>query len=296
MKKIIQLIILLFVSAGLQAQTFTETLKKELSFGKKSEANALMLFNISGDIHVVGYEGDKILLEVEKKIIAKTSARLEKGKQEIQIGVLDRADTLLVFVDGVCNSFGKSTKNRNERSKWNGYGYNWNNCNGRDCEKEYEYEMNFTIKVPTSINILVSTVNNGDVVVENVNKFVLADNVNGSIRLSNIAGATHASTINGNVDLNYTSNPPGDSRYYSLNGDINAHFKKGLAAELRFESFNGDLYTNVDQLESIPVSMEKKSTSKGMKYKIGGTRYRIGKGGVLLDFETFNGNVYVKEL
>lgn len=296
MKNISLTLTLLFAVNLLMAQVFTETIKKELSFEKKSDANAFMLFNVSGDVTVTGYEGDKIILEVEKKITAKTAARLEKGKQQIQLGVLDRADSLLVYVEGVCNSFGKLRKGKNSRTRWNGYGYDWNNCNGRDCDKEYDYEMNFVIKVPKNIHVLVSTINNGDVVVENVNQYVLADNVNGSIRLTNISGATYASTINGDVDLNYVSNPPGDSRYYSLNGDINANFKKGLAADISFESFNGDLYTNVEQLESIPNSIEKKSTAKGIKYKIGGTRYRIGKGGIHLDFETFNGNVYVKEM
>jgi DUF4097 and DUF4098 domain-containing protein YvlB len=296
MKKIFRLAGLLLAGLTVQAQTFTETIKKELTFEKKSDANALMLFNVSGDVKVSGYDGDKIIIEVEKKISGKTTDRLEAGKKEIQLGVLNRADTLLVYTEGICNSFGKMAKNKNRRSKWNGYGYNWDDCNGRDCEKQYDYEMNFSVKVPRNIHVLISTVNNGDVVIENTGKSVVADNVNGSIRLTNIAGATNASTINGNVDLNYVSNPPGDSRYYSLNGDINANFKKGLTADLSFESFNGDLYTNVEQLESMPVSMEKKSMAKGVKYKIGGARYRIGKGGVHLDFETFNGDVYLKEL
>ncbi len=32
-----------------------------------------------------------------------------------------------------------------------------------------------------------------------------------------------------------------------------------------------------------------------MKYKVKGNQYQIGSGGMLLDFETFNGNVYLKE-
>lgn len=296
MKNIFLTLTLLLVVEHLNAQVFIETIKKELTFEKKSDANALMLFNVSGDVTVTGYDGDKIIVEVEKKITAKTTAQLEKGKQQIQLGVLDRADSLLIYVEGICNSFGKLGKEKNSRTRWNGYGYNWNDCNSSDCDKEYDYEMNFVIKVPQNIHVLVSTINNGDVVIENVNQYVLADNVNGSIRLTNIAGATYASTINGDVDLNYVSNPPGDSRYYSLNGDINANFKKGLTADISFESFNGDLYTNVEQLDPMPSSIEKKPTAKGMKYKIGGTRYRIGKGGVHLDFETFNGNVYVKEM
>ncbi len=186
MKKMIQLIGLLLICLTAQAQTFTEILKKELSFEKKSEANALMLFNMSGDVKVTGYEGDKILIEVEKKVIGKTQARLELGKKEIQLGVLDRADTLIVYTEGVCNSFGKSTRKENWRTKWNGYGYNWEDCKGRDCDKEYDYEMNYSIKVPRNINVVVSAVNNGYVRIEGTSKSVSADNVNGSIQLKNI--------------------------------------------------------------------------------------------------------------
>ena len=102
-----------------------------------------------------------------------------------------------------------------------------------------------------------------------------------------------ASTINGNVDVEYAQNPKTDCRFYTLNGDINANFQKGLAAKLSFESFNGSFYSNVDQIVALPSMIEK--GDKGMKYKIKGNNYQVGKGGALLNFETFNGNVYLKE-
>jgi hypothetical protein len=285
--------------ACLLAQTHTETIKKELAFEKKGSQNALMIFNISGDVKVTGYAGDKILVEVEKIVRAKTDARLEKGKAEIQLGVLDRADTIMLFMEAPCHSLAKNDK-RNRHSRTNGWGYDWDNCcNQRDSDCNrlgYDYELNFTVKVPNNLHVSASTVNNGNVVLENVTGKVIAENVNGSISLTNIAGATYASTINGDVDLDYSRNPNGDSRYYSLNGDINANFIKGLAANVAFESFNGNLYTNIDKMETLPVTMrEAKKSGDGIKYKIGGNRYKVGAGGVLLDFETFNGNAYIKE-
>ncbi len=68
------------------AQRHSEKITKELTFEKKSEANALMISNINGDIKVEGYSGDKILVEVEKIIIGKTEARLEKGKARNSTG------------------------------------------------------------------------------------------------------------------------------------------------------------------------------------------------------------------
>lgn len=279
------------------AQMDTEKITKEFTFEKKGSQNAVMIYNINGDVKVVGYAGDKILVEVEKVIRAKTDARLEKGKAEIRLGVIDRADTILLYVEGVCERFGKHSK-RNHGRRLNGWGYEWNNGNGRDGDcnrKDYDYEMNFTIKVPNSVHVAASTINDGDIVLENVAGSVIADNINGSIRLNSIAGPTYASTINGDVDIDYVKNPNGDSRYYSLNGDINANFMKGLSATVAFESFNGNFYTNIDKLETLAATMQETKKGDGIKYKIGGNRYKVGTGGVFLDFETFNGNAYLKE-
>jgi len=298
MKKLVTIICACVVTTSLFAQSHSEKITKEFSFEKKGSQNAIMVFNINGDVKVTGYNGDKILVEVEKIIRAKTDARLESGKAGIQLGITDRADTIMLYMEGPCHSFGQQPRKHNKRL--NGWGYNWDDCCGRrnsDCNRnEYDYELNFTIKVPNNINVAASTVNNGDVVLENVTGKVIAENVNGSIRLTNIAGATYASTINGDVDLDYSKNPNGDSRYYSLNGDINANFMRGLAANVAFESFNGSFYTNIDKMETMQPAMREVSKSgDGIKYKIGGNRYKVGAGGVLLDFETFNGNAYLKE-
>jgi DUF4097 and DUF4098 domain-containing protein YvlB len=287
---------LLLTTINVLAQTHTEKITKELVFEKVSPENALMVANINGDINVVGYDGDKVIIEVNKWISGKTEARLEKGKKDLQLGVIDRADTLILYIQDGCMSFGHHAQRKNQ-NHWHatGWSYDWQ-CSGRHCESEFDYKMDFTIKVPAGINVVLSTINEGDVTVENVNGAVKADNINGSIRLSNLRKEAKATTINGDVDITYTSNPKNDCRFYSLNGDINAMFQKGLAANLSFESFNGDFYTNVDRIEPLPVSMEKTKDGESVKYKVSGQQYRIGNGGVFLDFETFNGNVYLKEL
>jgi len=286
-------IALLFVAAQLVAQSHSEKIVKEFTFEKKSADNALMIANINGNISVQGYDGDKIMVEVVKTINAKTPARLEKGKSEIQLGVIDLADSLILYTTGECGNFTKQPShngNRNHRY----WGYSWNNgCN--DCHTEYSYKMDFTVKIPNGIHLSVSTINEGDVMVENVRGVVLANNINGSIRLKNLVRETEASTINGDVDIEYAKNPPQDCRFYTLNGDINAWFQKGLAANLSFQSFNGSFYTNIDKLESMPVSVVKSESNKGMKYKVSDNHFKVGAGGALLDFETFNGNVYLKE-
>jgi hypothetical protein len=282
----------------LNAQTHSEKLSREFRFEKVTEANTFMVANINGSVRISGYDGDRVVVEVEQTIKAKMEARLEKAKKELSLGIIDRADTIILYVDGLCNTFGRNDRKSFDRKHTGGWGYNWNGCNDdQNWRKDdgFDYKFDFVIRVPAGVNVVASTVNNGDVEILNTRSAVVANNVNGSIRLKNIAGATYANTINGDVDLDYTRNPDKDCRFYTLNGNINANFKKGLGADMSFESFNGSLYTNVARLESQPVALEKKMKDGGVKYKISGNRFKIGDGGVHLDFETFNGNVYLKE-
>ena len=278
------------------AQTFTEKITRELAFEKLSAANALMVANINGQVEVVGYDGDKVILEVTKYIYAKTDARLEQGKAGIGLGVIDRADTLIVYVREECNQFSKNNgggKNNSRRHASSGWGYH--SIGHGDCNLPYDYKMDFKVKVPASLNVMASTINKGNVAVENVRGVVKARNVNGRIRLVNLQSEADASTVNGDVDVEYAKNPEKACRFYTLNGDINAQFQPGLSANIGFESFNGNFYTNVTSLQNLPLQVVQSNYGEGVRYKIEGNRYQIGRGGALLDFETFNGNVYLKE-
>lgn len=297
------MLILILASLQLKAQSFSEKITKEFTFEKKGTDNAVLVSNINGSVKIEGYSGDKIIVEVNKSIYGKTTERLEKGKADIQLGVVDRADTLIFYVEGTGATFGRSGEHRNNSRYNNGWGYDWccnGNNNGRgcncNCRTEFDYKMDFVIKVPSTVHVVVSTINEGDISINNVSGVVIADNINGSIKLNKLVREARASTINGDLDVEYVTNPTKDCRFYSLNGDINALFQRGLAANMSFESFNGSFYTNIDKLENIPVQLEKKESEKGTRYKVNGNRYKIGPGGnTFLDFETFNGNVYLKE-
>jgi hypothetical protein len=243
---------------------------------------------------VQAYEGDKIQVEITKSIDAKTQDRLELGKEEIQLGIVDLADTIILYLNSPCNHFERSSPRSRHASMGTKWGYAWEQF-GRSCHELYRYTMDFTVKIPSTVNLLVSTINDGDVIVENVKGVVTAHNINGSIRLHNLIRESEARTINGDVDIEYSQNPQRDCRFYTLNGDINALFQKGLTASMGFQSFNGSLYTNIDKLEQLPVMVEKKKQDSSVKYKVNNNRFKIGSGGAYLDFETFNGNVYVKE-
>ena len=289
--KTIAILLLAAWSVASHAQQHQETINKTLSFEQPANGNVLYIANINGNIKAEGYSGSTIQLEVVKIIKAKSDQRLEEAKSILELGVIDRSDTIFVYIKGVCGTF---SNKHNGRWKHNtGWGYNWN-----DCEQSFDYKMDFTVKVPFSSNLFLSTINEGDIDAEGIQGIVNAKNINGSILLNQISSTNYAHTINGDVTLNIDQQPIKTGSFYSLNGDIVANYQKGLSAELSFKSYNGEFYTNIQQVEKVPESIEITSTDKGegIAYKLEGrTIVKTRDGGVRLDFETFNGDVYVKE-
>ena len=287
---------MLFAVTVAMAQQFTEKITKKLNFEKESETNVVIVANINGNVKVEGYNGNEIMVTVEKKIMAKNQDRLEEGKKDIQLGIINLSDSLILYVEGACSRFGRKNqeyhRNKKERKGWD---YDWSSSE-EACWEDFQFLMHFTISVPASVNLVVSTINNGEIEVNNLTGHVSANNVNGGIQLTAIAGPTDVSSINGGIRLEYASNPSGPCRFYALNGDIKATFKRGLDATVGFESFNGNFFTNVDTIEHLPAILEKEQSKAGIQYKLTGNRYKVGRGGALLDFETFNGNVYLNEL
>ena len=288
MKTIITTILASLMAGNLPAQGYSEDIKQEISFEKPGVANVFYLTNINGSIKVEAYDGQQVILEAKKQVKAKNNERLERSRQELSLGVIDRYDTIIVYVKGPCGAFGIKG-NKHGESRWN---YNWNNC-----EYDYDFKFDFTLKVPKTMNLYLSTINEGDIDVSSVSGSLNVNNVNGGISLKQVSGLAKVHTINGNVTLDYQSLPKEASKYYTLNGDINVLFPKGLKADMTFKSFNGDFYTNIEKLEYKQAMVEKKPAGKsgGLAYVDSRTAISVGGGGVNLDFETFNGDVFVKE-
>lgn len=290
MKNVFFLLCLALTYCG-QAQEM-QTIKKKLQFAQSSSQNTLIVENLNGNIQVESYGGQDILLEVDLKIDAQTDAIRRKAKEEVKLGIVQKEDLMVVFMDNPCaNDHAELSK----EALLSGRSMFWrNNCN---WSPEYSFNMDYRLKVPKKLNVWVSTINQGDIEVKGVQGHVKAINVNGGIKLEQIAGKTKAHTINGPVDISYAMNPKEDCEYYSLNGNIDIRYQAGMSANVSFESMHGDLMTSINEVELLPASTTKsEKREKGIKYKIGGAqRLKIRQGGPQLSFETLNGNVYIRE-
>lgn len=264
------------------AREFKEHMSREFTLSGDAARNTLFIYNISGFIKVEGYSGNKVLLEMDKTITADDDKTLETGKKEFRLAFDQRTDTIMAYIAEPYDS-------RPHR--------NWHYNDDRP-EIEYQYNVDFTVKVPFGMNLHISTVNDGIISVNNVSGTLHVNNVNAEISIKNAKGTTFAHTVNGDVCVNYLTNPPEASSYYTINGDIRISYQPGLSADLQFKSMHGDFFTDFPEAELLPSTVTKVEDKHGesIVYKLNTvTAVRIGKGGKAFKFETLNGNVYIKK-
>ncbi|UTA66365.1 hypothetical protein [Emticicia sp. 21SJ11W-3] len=284
-----QLVILLLAGvvlgctpAAAQKLEFKEHISKQFELKKPAAQTVVGVYNIDGSIKVESYTGTKVLVEIDKTISGKTQAIVDEGKEEFKLEIEETGDSILVYINAPYY-----TRPHEERRN-----------NNRERRIEYRSNLNFIIRVPANINLDVSTINNGEVHVKDVSGNIKARNINGGIALENARGTTDVHTINGDVTINYLSSPPEKSSYYTLNGNIRVTYPASFSADLQFKSFNGGFYTDFPDAELLAPEVIKNTEHNGEKtvYKLDKrSSIRIGKGGRLFRFETFNGNIYIKK-
>jgi DUF4097 and DUF4098 domain-containing protein YvlB len=265
-----------------RAQEYKEHVSKTFTLQKPSAGTTLLIYNISGPIRVEGYSGDKVVMDIDETITAENNQDLETGKKEVRLGFDQKDDSIVAYIAEPYDS-------RPHR--------HWH-YHDEDRRIEYEVKLDYVVKVPFSINLHVSTVNDGDVSVKEVTGTLGVYNVNGSIEIADAKGQTNAHTVNGSVTVSYRDTPPDASSYYTVNGEMRITYPASLSADLQFKSLNGEFYTDFPNAEILPAKVVKSQEKHGGStvYKLSkNMEVRIGTGGKLFKFETLNGNIYIKK-
>ena len=158
--------------------------------------------------------------------------------------------------------------------------------------------LSFEIEAPARTNLKLSTVNGGEILVENIEGDLEVSNVNGSITLNGVAGSVVAGTTNGSVRATLTRvTDAREMAFTSLNGTVDVTLPPATKANLRLRSDHGDVYSDFDvQLAPAPTVQETRSSNG--RYRINRNRSIVGTingGGPEFELRTFNSNVYVRK-
>ncbi len=139
---------------------------------------------------------------------------------------------------------------------------------------------------------VISTVNNGDIRVDNVAGDFDISNVNGGISMTGISGSGDAHTVNGPVSVHFAKNPSGPSSFKSINGALDVYFQPELSADLLFKTFNGEIFSDFEVTPRASPAAETEQRNGKYVYRSNRARGgRAGRGGPELTFDAFNGSI-----
>jgi DUF4097 and DUF4098 domain-containing protein YvlB len=263
-------LIILFIFTLLSYFSVTDHETIERSF---PTASKILVDNINGNIHVTGVSGKQLHFKAEKTITAESNDALAEAKRDVKLDVSTQGDFVRLYVDGPFREH-----DRGHRF----YGY--------------EVKFDYDIEVPIGTELILRTVNAGEIVVKGTSGTFDIRHVNGAITMEKVSGAGIVSSVNGPIQFSFAKNPTADVKIHTVNGKIDVHFPSPPNADLKFRTVNGHVYSDFD-VAPLPLNASGTVENRNGKFIYKGDRSqsgRIGKGGPLLDFETVNGSVQLR--
>jgi DUF4097 and DUF4098 domain-containing protein YvlB len=162
-------------------------------------------------------------------------------------------------------------------------------------------DSDVAIQVPVNTSLKLSCVNGGDIVVDRISGEIEVNNTNGGITLTNVSGSVIAHALNRNVVVKLNKITPDKSMSFSsLNGDIDVTLPADTKARVKLKTDNGEIYSDFDvKLDASgqrPVIEDGRPNRGKYRVRIDRAMYgTINGGGPEFQFQTFNGNVYIRK-
>jgi hypothetical protein len=172
--------------------------------------------------------------------------------------------------------------------------------NGVEVTSSANRGTDLTIQVPTRTHLKLSTLNDGPIVVENVEGDIEVNNQNESVTLTNIAGSIVANAHNGAVKVIMTRLAADKAMAFtSFNGNVDVTLPATAKANLKMRSDHGEIFTDFD------IQIRPNTPPPAQTARTGDGRIRIdvnqsiqgavNGGGPEFELRTFNGNIYVRK-
>lgn len=159
-------------------------------------------------------------------------------------------------------------------------------------------KMDLMIEVPYGFDVKVSSYNDGDILISNIDGEVEVTTHNGRISAKNISGTVFATTYNGEINVSFTKVMPGAPMSFSTySGNIDITFPANLKALLKMKTEQGEILSGFD-LKMIETGLvEKKETKPGI-YKVVNDKWIKGEvngGGPEISMRNYNGDVIIRK-
>ncbi len=147
-------------------------------------------------------------------------------------------------------------------------------------------------------SLKLRTINNGDIIVNNVSADMEITNTNGSIKMTGVSGSVVASTINGGIKVGFkTIDVKAPMAFTSLNGTVDVTFPATFKSNMKVRSDRGDVFTDFDMVtEQRKPVITNENKAGTYNLKIDDWIYgKIGGGGPEVLMKTSNGSIYIRK-
>jgi hypothetical protein len=246
-----------------------ESIHRSFNLAGAPQEWKLTVNNVSGRIHVTGYDGNELKMDIDRHNMAESKDRLAEAKRRITLEISQSGGEVRVYEDGPFRNGDDGINYRGDRH----YGY--------------RVDFNYEIQVPRAIALHLHNFNHGPIEVANTSGEFDIHDFNSGITMNEVAGFGNIHTFNGPVKVTFSRNPEHDTSFKTFNGSIDVYFRPDLNADLQFKTFNGGVYSDFE-LAPTPVQ----ATGARFVYRSGRSgNGRIGKGGPKLTFQGFNGTI-----
>jgi len=271
------------------------TVTKELTLSDASGRRELVIDNVIGSVDVRVGSGDRVSVTVKQTFEAFDAEEMAEAKREVELEVRDNPGKLELVQGGPWRCSSKRNRSHDGDSDWD----RDSSCCCNDQEdRDWEVRYDWTVTVPKNVDLTVKSVNDGAIRVEGVTGRLRVRHVNDDVTVVGAAGRVDAKTVNGELKVDFASQPAGDSSFATVNGDIELGFPKGLGADLTFDTLNGEVYTDFPFTMArnpppAPASTEERGRHR---HEVGRrTAATLGSGGVAIDCDTVNGDITIRE-
>lgn len=272
MNKKILIMALVFAWSQIWAQKndmFIEEIVIPLS--SPGEPGTLEVNQIYGGIHVSGYDGKEVIVLAKQKRM-QSSVKMKNGLRKIEN-----------------NSMALEAEESSNYIEVHAQNYR-----GGDNST-----MNLEIRVPRNFNLKLSSINDGNILVENVNGEFEISNVNNDIIMNTVSGAAVVDSVNGKITATFKQvNSDSKMVFTSFNEDVDVSLPSDIKANFKLRTAYGEIFTGFDvEFDTSEPVIEKDNSKKSYKVKL--EKWVSGKangGGGEVVLKSHSGDLIVRSI
>jgi DUF4097 and DUF4098 domain-containing protein YvlB len=213
----------------------------------------LELKNISGDVHITGWDRNEVKVDAIK--YAGTKERLDEAK----IVVEPSADRISIRTE-----------------------YPHRDLTFSDDDRENNpASVEYTVTIPRGARIDEAKLVNGNLTLEGVSGEVHASCVNGRLHAAGLGNASRLSAVNGRLEAAFDRLPTGSVELRDVNGRMSVTIPSDAQATIKASTVNGSITNNFD----LPVQK-----GRYVGHKLEG---QLGSGGTELSLHNVNGRIEI---